>query len=42
MGIFLANATVERMGGQVQLANREAGGARATIRIPLSAIALGT
>ena len=40
MGIFLANATVQRMGGQVRLANRQAGGARATIRIPLASIAV--
>ncbi|TNF33192.1 MAG: HAMP domain-containing histidine kinase [Gammaproteobacteria bacterium] len=38
MGIFLANATIERMGGRVQLANRSEGGACVTIRLPLSAI----
>jgi two-component system sensor histidine kinase RegB len=35
LGIFLANATVERMGGKVRLFNREGGGATTEIILPL-------
>jgi two-component system, sensor histidine kinase RegB len=37
LGLFLANATVERMGGRVRLFNREGGGATTEIVLPLSA-----
>ena len=36
IGIFLANATVERYGGKVSFHNREGGGAHVEIRVPLS------
>jgi two-component system sensor histidine kinase RegB len=36
LGLFLANATVERMGGKVRLFNREGGGATTEIILPLS------
>lgn len=35
IGLFLANATIERFGGQVSLQNREGGGAATDISIPL-------
>ena len=35
LGLFLANATVERMGGKVRLFNREGGGATTEIILPL-------
>ena len=35
LGLFLANATVERMGGSVRLYNREGGGATTQIILPL-------
>ena len=35
LGLFLANATVERMGGKVRLFNREGGGATTEITLPL-------
>lgn len=35
LGLFLANATVERMGGKVRLFNREGGGATTEIVLPL-------
>lgn len=35
IGLFLANATIERMGGTVQLFNREGGGATTVVDIPL-------
>ncbi|MBI2381035.1 MAG: HAMP domain-containing histidine kinase [Gammaproteobacteria bacterium] len=38
IGIFLANATLERYGGKVSFENREGGGAQVTIRLPLSAV----
>ena len=36
LGLFLANATVERMGGSVRLFNREGGGATTQIVLPVS------
>jgi two-component system sensor histidine kinase RegB len=36
IGLFLANATIERFGGQVSLQNREGGGAVTDISIPLN------
>ena len=36
LGLFLANATVERMGGSVRLFNREGGGTTTEITIPLA------
>ena len=36
LGLFLANATVERMGGSVRLVNREGGGATTQIIMPMS------
>ena len=35
LGLFLANATLERMGGSVRLSNREGGGATTEVTIPL-------
>jgi two-component system sensor histidine kinase RegB len=35
LGLFLANATVERMSGKVRLFNREGGGATTEITLPL-------
>lgn len=35
IGLFLANATIERLGGSVQLSDREGGGARTAVRLPL-------
>ena len=35
LGLFLANATVERMGGKVRLFNREGGGATTEVILPL-------
>lgn len=35
LGLFLANATLERMGGSVRLSNREGGGATTEVIIPL-------
>lgn len=35
LGLFLANATLERMGGKVRLFNREGGGATTEITLPL-------
>jgi two-component system sensor histidine kinase RegB len=34
LGLFLANATIERMGGTVRLYNREAGGATTELALP--------
>jgi two-component system sensor histidine kinase RegB len=36
IGVFLSNATVERYGGKVELTNREGGGARTRIHLPLT------
>ncbi len=38
MGLLLANATVERLGGSVRIANRKAGGAWVQVRLPLSGL----
>ena len=35
LGLFLANATIERMGGTVRLHNRDGGGATTEIHLPL-------
>jgi two-component system sensor histidine kinase RegB len=35
LGLFLANATVERLGGRVRLYNREAGGATTELTLPV-------
>ena len=35
LGLFLANATVERLGGKVRLCNREGGGATTEVILPL-------
>ena len=35
LGLFLANATIERMGGTVRLYNREQGGATTEIILPI-------
>lgn len=35
LGLFLANATLERMGGSVRLSNREGGGATTEVILPL-------
>jgi two-component system sensor histidine kinase RegB len=36
LGLFLANATLERMGGSVRLFNRDGGGASTEVILPLS------
>jgi two-component system sensor histidine kinase RegB len=36
LGLMLANATVERMGGKVRLFNRESGGATTEVTLPLT------
>jgi two-component system, sensor histidine kinase RegB len=36
LGLFLANATIERMGGTVRLHNREGGGAATEIHLPIA------
>jgi len=35
LGLFLANATIERLGGSVRLSNREGGGATTEVVLPL-------
>jgi two-component system sensor histidine kinase RegB len=35
LGLFLANATLERLGGSVRLSNREGGGATTEVTLPL-------
>lgn len=35
LGLFLTNATIERLGGRVALSNRAEGGARVTVHLPL-------
>ena len=35
LGLFLANATIEQMGGKVRLFNRESGGATTEVTLPL-------
>jgi two-component system, sensor histidine kinase RegB len=37
LGLFLANATVERLGGKVRLVNRRGGGACTQVTLPLAA-----
>ena len=37
IGLFLANATIERAGGSVRLTNREGGGALTRVTLPLTA-----
>lgn len=39
IGLFLANATIERFGGKVALYNREGGGAITEVRLPLAKLA---
>jgi two-component system sensor histidine kinase RegB len=39
LGLFLSNATVERLGGKVQLFNRRGGGACTRVTLPLGAAA---
>ncbi|HSD61188.1 MAG TPA: ATP-binding protein [Burkholderiales bacterium] len=41
LGLFLANATIERFGGSVRLFNREGGGACTEVRIPLEPLLAG-
>jgi two-component system, sensor histidine kinase RegB len=36
LGLFLANATIERMGGRVRLFNREEGGATTELALPIT------
>ena len=36
LGLFLANATIERMGGTVRLFNREEGGATTELTLPIA------
>lgn len=39
LGLFLANATIERMGGTVSLFNRETGGATTVLTLPIAGTA---
>ncbi len=41
IGLFLANATIERFGGTVQLFNRDGGGACTRVTLPLVRLATG-
>lgn len=38
LGLFLANATLERLGGSVRLFNREGGGATTEVKLPLQGL----
>ena len=38
LGLFLANATLERLGGSVRLSNREGGGATTEVVLPLRSV----
>ncbi len=40
LGLFLANATLERLGGKVRLSNREGGGATTEVILPLHGISI--
>lgn len=42
IGLFLANATIERFGGKVTLRNREGGGAETEVILPLKNLTLGS
>ena len=39
LGLLLTNASIERLGGSVRMSNREHGGARASIHLPLATLA---
>ncbi len=39
LGLFLSNATLERLGGSVRLSNREGGGATTEVTLPLRRVA---
>lgn len=40
LGLFLANATLERLGGSVSLSNREGGGATTEVTLPLAKVSI--
>jgi two-component system, sensor histidine kinase RegB len=40
LGLFLANATLERLGGSVRLTNREGGGATTEVILPLRSVSV--
>ena len=42
MGLLLANATIERLGGSVHIADRDGGGAWVRVMLPLHAVPTGT
>lgn len=42
LGLFLTYTTLERMGGEVRIFNREGGGVRCQIKLPLSTISVMT
>jgi two-component system, sensor histidine kinase RegB len=42
LGLFLSNATIEKLGGRVELADREGGGARVAVCIPLASLGART
>jgi two-component system sensor histidine kinase RegB len=42
IGLFLSNATIERLGGRVTLLNREGGGAVTEVRLPLTKLLKGS
>jgi two-component system sensor histidine kinase RegB len=39
LGLFLANATIERFGGKVSMFNRDGGGACVRVTLPLARLA---
>ena len=40
LGLLLANATIERIGGSVTLANREGGGGCTQVMLPIAPLAV--
>lgn len=40
LGLFLARGTIERLGGNVTLANREGGGAICHVQLPLTQLSV--
>ncbi|MCK4705626.1 MAG: sensor histidine kinase, partial [Gammaproteobacteria bacterium] len=42
LGLFLTYTTLERLGGEVRIHNREGGGVKCQINLPLSTIKLTT
>jgi signal transduction histidine kinase len=40
LGLFLAKSTLNRFGGTIQLHNRDTGGTRAVIELPLDSLTI--